>query len=99
MTVEANRIVFIEALRSGEYLKCSNFEFDPKGRPPPGATGYCTLGLAYTLFGPMPAMQRLLALQKWQFIKIQEEWNNSPRTFPEIADLIESEMFGGVRWS
>jgi len=91
--VERNRDIFLFALRSGEYPKCSTFEFDSQGRPPASATGYCTLGLAYTLFGPMPAMQRLLALQKWQFIKIQEEWNNSPLTFPEIANLIESEMF------
>ena len=96
--IQQNRRIFIDALRSGEYPKCSTFEFDSKGRPPTEATGYCTLGLAYTFFGGNTpfgqlAMRKALNLQQWQFIKIQEEWNNSPLTFPEIADLIEQEMF------
>lgn len=98
MEVAENRIEFLDALRSGEYLKCDNFEYDSQGRPPPEATGYCTLGLAYTLFGGstpfgQQAMRNALNLKTWQFVKIQEEWNNSPLTFPEIADRIEEEMF------
>ncbi len=96
--VEGNRAIFLFALRSGIYPKCNTFEFDSKGRPPSSATGYCTLGLAYTLFGGdtpfgQSAMRNAVDLQQWQFIKIQEEWNNSQRTFSEIADLIEVEMF------
>ena len=77
MLVKANRTMFLEALRSGVYPKCSTFEFDSEGRPPPNATGYCTLGLACTLFGgntpSQPAVRKALDLQHWQFVKIQEE--------------------------
>ncbi len=38
-------------------------------------------------------MKKALGLKGRQFTKIQQEWNDSPLTFPEIADLIEQEMF------
>lgn len=70
------------------------------GRPlDPEATGWCAVGLAYTLFcdnvkvGWHKVTMYALNLSSKQLTYIQQEWNDSPRTFPEIANLIESEMF------
>lgn len=92
--VQQNRKVFLDALRSGLYLK-GPIEDDSQGRPvDPDASGYCAVGLAYNLFGEsMPAMQKALGLKLKQFRKMQQEWNDSPLTFSQIADLIEAEMF------
>lgn len=99
--VENNRRTFLEALRSGDY---------PKGpfvsgqdAPPPEATGFCAVGLPYTLLlnnkGPVMALRRVLGLTRAQISKIQNEWNDSPLSFREIADLIEKEMFLAKRKS
>ena len=102
MNVQYNRGIFLCALRSGLYLK-GPIETDTRGRPTdPNATGYCAVGLAYDLFhddarpgSPLP-MRKALGLSPHQFTRIQQEWNDSTRTFGEIADLIEIELFYGV---
>lgn len=97
MAVQQNRKVFLDALRSGLYPK-GPIETDNKGRPlDHNASGYCAVGLAHTLFNdgtgsPLP-MRKALGLKPIQFTHIQQEWNDSLLTFPEIADLIEAEMF------
>ena len=102
---ERNRQTFLLALRSGEYPK-GPIEVDAKGRPvDPEAEGYCAVGLAYDLFydedkpySPLP-MRAALGMTAAEFTIIQQEWNDSPLTFPEIADLIETRMYlkGGRR--
>ena len=97
--VRNNRVTFLQALRSGLFPK-GPIETDIRGRPlDPNAQGYCAVGLAYDLFhdnkrpgSPLP-MREALALTPQQFTHIQQEWNDSPLTFSEIADLIEEEMF------
>lgn len=93
-----NRKTFLEALRSGQYTK-GPIGNDERGRPVPGATGYCVVGLAHDLFNdgsnlgsPLP-MRQALGLKPKDFTKMQQEWNDSELTFAEIADLIELEMF------
>ena len=98
-----NRIVFLAALRSGQYKK-GPIETDSKGHPTdPNAEGYCAVGLAHTLFysnerpNSLLPMRKALGLSANQFTQIQQEWNDSKLTFSEIADLIESKMFFGKR--
>jgi len=95
-----NRVMFLNALRSGRYPK-GPIETDEGGRPlDPDAVGYCAVGLAYTLFcdgtkvGAHKVMMDALGLTARQLTHIQQVWNDSPRTFETIADLIETEMFG-----
>ena len=99
MTVEQNRKLFLGALRSGEYPK-GPIETDVMGRPADReATGWCAVGLAYTLFcdgaktGAHRTMMDALGLTGRQLTHIQQVWNDSELTFGEIADLIEKEMF------
>ena len=48
--VEANRAIFLWALRSGLFPK-GPIETDSKGHPAdPEASGFCAVGLAYELF-------------------------------------------------
>ncbi|HEU0020865.1 MAG TPA: hypothetical protein VFR55_04230 [Dehalococcoidia bacterium] len=99
INIERNRALFLSALRSGEYPK-GPIETDAKGRPvDPNAEGFCAVGLAHYLFfdpsrpkSPIPIREALGLLPR-QFARIQQEWNDSDLTFPEIADLIEREMF------
>ena len=69
------------------------------GSSPINATGYCAVGLAHTLFcdgtsfGHMATLVKALGLKPTQFRHIQQVWNDSPLTFPEIADRIQTEMF------
>lgn len=93
--VPQNRRVFLSALRSGEYPKGP---FIPgKDEPPPGAVGFCAVGLPYTLFlgnrGPVQALRKVLGVTKEDLWQIQNEWNDSDLTFPQIADLIEHRIF------
>ncbi len=93
--ITENRSVFLEALRSGKYPKGPFIK--GQDEPPPGAAGFCAAGLPYTLFlgnkGPVQALRGVLGVTKRDLHKIQNEWNDSDLTFPEIADLIESEIF------
>ncbi len=95
LLVRQNRQIFLEALRSGQYTKGPFIVGE--AAPPQGAIGYCAVGLPYTLFlnnqGPVMALRGILGLTRFQISKIQNEWNDSPLSFSEIADRIESEMF------
>jgi len=100
MSNYVNRQLFLNALRSGDYQKGPT-ETDKKGHPlDPNATGYCAVGLAFTLFNdpkkpgsPLP-MRKALGLSAKQFTHIQQKWNDSKLSFHEIANLIQTEMFG-----
>ena len=95
LEIEQSRKVFLDALRSGLYLK-GPFTVGASA-PPPGAVGFCAIGLPYTLLlnntGPVMALKGILGLTNKQISRIQNEWNDSPLSFAEIADLIEREMF------
>lgn len=93
-----NRQLFLEALRSGEYKK-GTIITNSKGQPILNSTadeGFCAVGLMDTLFNPHFTSQGrrdALGLSAEQIRKIQQEWNDSELTFPQIADLVEWEMF------
>jgi hypothetical protein len=94
-TVDENRKVFLDALRCGRYEKGPFVA--GQDEPPPGATGFCAVGLPYTLLlhnkGPVQRLRKVLGITKQDLWKIQNEWNDSDLTFPQIADLIEREIF------
>lgn len=94
-SVADNRMVFLDALRSGEYQKGP---FVPgQDEPPVGAEGYCAVGLPYTLLlhnkGPVQGLRKVLGVTKLDLWTIQNEWNDSDLTFGQIADLIEHRIF------
>lgn len=93
--IKENRRLFLEALRSGDYEKGAYVA--GQDEPPSGATGFCAIGLPYTLFlknsGPVQALTKVLGITKSDIYRIQNEWNDSPLTFPEIAERIEIEIF------
>ncbi len=92
MTVEANRVSFLAALRSGTYLK-GPIEIDAQGRPRDRSQpGYCVDGLAYCLFGTGTVKSARLALgvSPAEFAHWQQVWNDSELTFCQIADHIEA---------
>jgi hypothetical protein len=92
-----NRARFLDLLRCGDYPKGPFVKGQDK--PPEGAVGYCAVGLPYTVLcgnqGPVTDLCKKLALTPKQLSRIQNEWNDSPLTFPEIADRIEHEFFEG----
>lgn len=96
----SNRKIFLAALRSGKYPKGTTIA-DDKGRPviqSEADEGFCAVGLIDTLFNPKYTSQdrlNALNLTQEQVTKIQREYNDSSLTFPQIADLIEWEMFNG----
>ena len=94
-TVISNRRIFLDALRSGKYEKGPFVK--GQGEPPPGATGFCAVGLAYAVVldrkGSPQALIKALGISKKNLAKIQPDWNDTDLTFPQIADLIETEMF------
>ena len=94
MNIIKNRELFLESLRSGDYKK-GTVHTDGRGRPIIESTkdeGYCAVGLAYSLFHPTD-YRDALGLQTLATRKIQQEWNDSTLTFPQIADLVENRMF------
>lgn len=94
--VADNRKIFLEALRSGKYEKGPFIE--GQDEPPRGATGFCAVGLPYTLLlnnkGPVQGLRKALGVTKRDLWQIQNEWNDSDLTFSQIADLIENRIFG-----
>jgi len=85
----------MKALRGGGYEKG---RFVPgQSEPPPGATGYCAIGLPAMLFNiyfNIPTrMKKTLGLTRKDLDMIQNHWNDSSLTFPQIADLIEYKVF------
>lgn len=97
-TVVENRRIFLDALRSGKYEK-GPFVLG-QDEPPPGATGFCAVGLPYTLLlgnkGPVQGLRKVLGVTKRDLWQIQNEWNDSDLTFKQIADLIENRIFIGA---
>lgn len=90
-----NREIFLEALRSGEYQKGP---FIPgESKPPKGAVGYCAVGLPCTLFGIhaqiRKGLKEKLGLNPGDLDIIQNGWNDTDLTFPQIADMIEYFIF------
>lgn len=97
MNIAKNRQTFLDALRSDKYPK-GPIEVDDKGHPTdPNAYGFCVDGLAYALFrdedkpGSLVPVRAALGFSQDQFARLQQVLNDSPLTFPEIADLIEDE--------
>ena len=92
--IAENRAVWLKALRSGEYPKGPFIQ--GQDSPPKGAIGFCAIGLPYTLFmrnkGPVKELRKILGLKQEDICTIQNEWNDSSLTFPQIADLIEHQM-------
>lgn len=97
--VLGNRKIFLKALRSGKYKKGPFIK--GQDEPPPNAEGFCAIGLPYTIFlnnkGPVMELRKVLGITKYDITKIQNEWNDSSLTFPEIADKIEKEIFINAR--
>jgi hypothetical protein len=93
--VANNRNLFLNALRSGKYAKGPFVAGQDK--PPPGASGFCAVGLPYTLLlhnkGPVQGLRKVLGVTSKDLWTIQNEWNDSDLTFPQIADLIEHCIF------
>lgn len=94
-TVAENRKVFLDALRSGKFKK-GEFVVG-QDLPPQGADGFCAVGLPYTLLldnkGPVQGLRKVLGVTKQDLWQIQNEWNDSDLSFPQIADLIEHRIF------
>lgn len=89
-----NRRKFLAALRSPDYPKGPT-DVDDFGRPiNKDATGFCAHGLAFTLFCPPPlsassvVVRKSLGTTPAQMTQLQQQWNDSGLSFPEIADKI-----------
>lgn len=99
MTIKQNRDLFLTALRSGEFEKGAYIA--GQSAPPEGATGFCAIGLPAYLFGIYTGMHaklwETLGLTPFDISHIQNQWNDSTLTFPQIADLIEHFMFAEKR--
>ncbi|HEX8177878.1 MAG TPA: hypothetical protein VF543_22505 [Pyrinomonadaceae bacterium] len=99
--IDRNRGLFLKELRSGRYKK-GTIRSDERGRPvveSDADNGYCACALMHDLFfdynGQRSDRNYLLALDLTpvQCRFIQQQLNDSPLTFPEIADRIEREVF------
>jgi hypothetical protein len=99
--VSHNRQFFLQALRSGKFKK-GTIRSDEKGRPVvefDGDEGYCACALMSDLFLITDGVRsnrnylRALNLTTEQCRYIQQDLNDSPLTFAEIADRIEREIF------
>ncbi len=101
--IQQNRELFLDAMRSGQYPK-GTIETDERGRPinhviTDGDEGHCAVGLMAHLFYNYEGVEsprnylKALKITTQDARKIQQEWNDSPLTFPEIADRIEQEIF------
>jgi hypothetical protein len=95
--IQANRNYFLAELRSGKYKKGTT-RSDERGRPvleSADDNGYCACALMHDLFFVSSHRDYLSALrlttQQCRFI--QQNLNDSPLTFAEIADRIEQEVF------
>ena len=94
MSVEANRLAYLEALRSGRYRKGTTHS-DERGRPVVDSVfdeGWCACALMFDLFNGRDYL-KALGLTTKQCAFIQQELNDTDLTFAQIADRIESEVF------
>lgn len=99
--VKENRRKFLDELRSGKHKK-GTITSDEKGKPivnGPDDEGCCACALMVTMFfndGDSPSeynYRKSLNLTAQQCRFIQRDINDTPLTFPEIADRIEIEVF------
>jgi hypothetical protein len=101
--IPQNRQLFLSELRSGKYQK-GTIKSDERGRPiietPEDEQGHCACAIMVHLFGinpegksSMPMVRKALGLRIQDCTYIQQELNDSPLTFDEIADRIEEEIF------
>lgn len=102
-TIEENRKLYLDALRSGKYKKGTTYS-DDKGNPLFNNNfkdGYCACAIMYELFyddrkGRSPNLSYRIALEitAKQCRYIQQELNDRlDLSFPEIANIIESKMW------
>lgn len=100
--IQANRTKFLSILRTGNYKK-GCIRSDENGKPiietPEDDDGCCTCGIMYHEFpGPNGKLSMLnartaLGITRQDCDFIQQELNDTPLTFPQIADRIEAEVF------
>lgn len=101
VSIEENRAVFLEALRSGKYKK-GTIRSDEKGQPIINSKedddGYCACAIMCHLFDPegntsTVKAREALGITGEDCRYIQHDLNDSPLTFPEIADVIDERIF------
>ncbi len=94
--IQKNRIKFLEALRSGKYIK-GVATSDKRGRPVVLVDGCCTCAVMIHELSPQKMnyklARRALGIMVKDCVYIQTELNDTALTFPEIADRIEKEVF------
>lgn len=102
-TIEQNRALFLNELRSGKYKKGTT-RSDEKGNPIISSeednNGACACAIMIHLFDPgaktsTRKAREALGLTGADCRFIQHDLNDSPLTFPQIADRIEREVFTG----
>ena len=101
MSKEENRRLFLHALESGRYPK-GPIEVDVRGRPVgPVVSGWCAVGLAYTLFhdpsrpGSLVPVRQALGVSRSHMWYLQNTLNDSDLLFSEIAARIRHEWNWG----
>lgn len=89
-----NRRAWINALRSGEFLKGPVPEMDSKGKPIQDCEGYCACAvLVHVMNDSFPESKRKVGITSKQCAYIQAELSDKLDTFQEVADRIESDIF------
>lgn len=103
--IQANRGKFLAALRSGTYKK-GTMRSDDKGNPiiesQEDNDGYCACAIMNHLFDPCvmtstAKARKALGITGEDCRHIQEDLNDTPLTFSEIADRIEADIFSRNR--
>jgi hypothetical protein len=95
LTVEeqkANRVIWYEHLRSGEYTQCKR-KLNNKGQMADGSVSYCCLGVADELFKcdySYATIRKTLGIKSWSCSNIYELNDDKGLTFPQIADELEN---------
>ena len=99
--IENNRTVFLNELRYGGYKK-GTIRSDKKGKPiiksKEDDDGSCACGIMMHLFDPLGTTsttkaRRALGITGQHCYYIQNVLNDSPLSFPEIAERIERDIF------
>lgn len=96
LDVNKNRRKFLLALRSGKYIK-GGATSDKKGKPVVVLDGYCACAIMIHELSPVEFNYKFareaLGITGKDCAYIQTQLNDTPLTFPEIADRIENEVF------
>lgn len=99
--IQLNRTKFLNELRYGPYKK-GTIRSDNKGKPiiesKEDDEGSCACAVMVHLFDPLSTSstyksRKALGITGQQCYYIHNELNDSPLTFPQIADRIEKEIF------